>query len=241
MFKINKKVVDEKNNLVYDNKIESNDKNKLNNTNLKHNDKNKYYNIIENGSEINDSSNKICKKNSSMLSLNDVNELLDIHIEYINKLKNFKKKTNCNLRFPNFPECISENIIKEFINIIEKRNCNSSTTSGDLEVKEDLKNIKVEVKCFTSIGPTSFGPTESWDEIYFLDAFNFVNKYFKIYKLKLSNDSKKFKSVKINSEKTYEQVCKEGKRPRISFKLLKEQLYDDFQLIYEGNLNFHLK
>ena len=176
-----------------------------------------------------------------MLSLNDINQLLDIHIEYINKLKDFKKKTNCALRFPNFPECISENIIKEYINIIEKRNCSSSTTCGDLEVIEGKNIIKIEVKCFTSIGPTSFGPCESWDEIYFLDAFNFINKQFKIYKLKLSNDSKKFKSVKINSDKTYEQVCNEGKRPRISFKLLKEQLNNDFQMIYEGSLNFHPK
>jgi hypothetical protein len=67
-------------------------------------------------------------KNVSTLTLINVNELLDIHIEYVNKLKNFKNKTNCALRFPNFPECISENIIKEYINIIEKRNCSGSTT-----------------------------------------------------------------------------------------------------------------
>ena len=180
-------------------------------------------------------------KNVSMLSLNNVNELLDIHIDYVNKLKNFQKKTNCALRLPNFPECISENIIKEYINIIEKRNCSSSTTCGDLKVVDGIKEIKIEVKCFTSTGPTSFGPTESWDEIYFLDGINFSDKQFKIYKLNLSNDSKKFKSIKINSDKTYEQVCKEGKRPRIGFKLLKDQLENDTKLVYDGLLNFHPK
>ena len=175
------------------------------------------------------------------LKLDDIHELLDIHIDYINKLKKFKKKTNFALRSPNFPECISENIIKEFINIIEGRICKNSVSGGDLQVVENNKNIKIEVKCFTSTGPTSFGPFEKWDEIYFLDAFNFVNKEFKIYKLKLSNNSDKFKGIKINSKKTYEQVCKEGKRPRISFELLKKQLSEDFQIVYNGSLNFCLK
>ena len=165
---------------------------------------------------------------------------MDIHIEYVNKLKKFKNKTNCSLRFPNFPECISENIIKEYINIIEKRNCICSLTSGDLQVNEK-KNIKIEVKCFTSSGPTSFGPTENWDEIYFLDAFNFMEKKFKIYKLNLSNMSDEFCSIKINSDKTYKQVCEEGKRPRICFKLLKEQLDKYVDKVYDGTLNFHLK
>lgn len=203
----------------------------------KHN--NKIINNILNLNKKELSSKK--NKNVYELSLNNVNELLDIHIEYVNKLKIFKNNNNCALRFPNFPESISENIIKEYINIIEKRNCIGSTTCGDLQVMIGSNIIKIEVKCFTSIGPTSFGPTEKWDEIYFIDGINFINKQFKIYKLNLSNDSTKFKSIKINSDKTYEQVCKEGKRPRINFKLLKEQLNNDFQMIYEGSLNFHLK
>lgn len=167
--------------------------------------------------------------------------MLDIHIEYVNKLKNFKKKTNCSLRFPNFPECISENIIREYINIVEKRNCLCSLTSGDLQVNNKEITIKIEVKCFTSTGPTSFGPTENWDEIYFIDAFNFMEKKFKIYKLNLSNMSKEFKLIKINSNKTYEQVCNEGKRPRITFNLLKKQLNEHVKMVYDGTLNFHPK
>jgi hypothetical protein len=202
----------------------------------------KIFELNINGDKIisNDKNNKkiISKKNKTMLSLNDINDLLDIHIEYIDKLKKFKNKTNCSLRFPNFPECISENIIKEYINIIEKRKCISSTNSGDLEVIDNLKKIKIEVKCFTSTCPSSFGPNEKWDEIYFLDAKNFANKKFKIYKLNLSNVSNEFKLIKINSEKTYEQVCKEGKRPRLSFKILKEQLKNNVNLVYEGSTNF---
>ena len=37
----------------------------------------------------------------------------------------------------------------------------------------DLKNNKrIQVKCSTSTGPSSFGPKSVWDDIYFLDMWN---------------------------------------------------------------------
>lgn len=182
---------------------------------------------------------KIKHKNAShkSLSIDDIDELLNIHIDYINDLKTFSAKTKCKMRQPNFPECISENIIKEYINIIEKRNCIKSTSGGDLQVA----GIKIEVKCFTSQGPTSFGPKEKWDELYFLDATNFINKKIKIYKLSMSNDSAKFGSLKINSNKTFKDICKEGKRPRIRFEELKKQLSNDVVILYDGDINFRSK
>jgi len=191
--------------------------------------------------ESDEESIELSEKKDS-LTLEQVHELLDIHLEYVKKLENFKNKTKCKLRYPNFPECISENLVKEYINFKEKRICNCSQTGGDLEVYEKNKkeNIikKIEVKCFTSNGPTSFGPTEKWDEIYFLDAVNFRNKNFKLYKLKLANNSSTFESMKINSTKDYKTVCGEGKRPRINFKYLYEQLEKDIELVYEGSFNF---
>jgi hypothetical protein len=142
------------------------------------------------------------------------------------------------MRLPNFPEGISENIIKEYINKIEKKKCINSQTGGDLEVYENDQIKKIEVKCFTSNGPTSFGPSEKWNEIYFLDASNFLNKKFKIYKISLSNDSDVFSNIKINSSKTYKDVCDEGKRPRINFVQLQKQLKEYVKLIYQGELNF---
>ena len=51
--------------------------------------------------------------NNDNLDINAINELLDIHIEYILKIKNFIKKNKLKNRLPNFPEIISENLIKE--------------------------------------------------------------------------------------------------------------------------------
>lgn len=176
------------------------------------------------------------KKNE--LDINKINELLDIHIDYILKRNNFSDKYDLKNRLPNFPEEISENIIKEYINKIEKRKCKKSQSGGDLEIYENKKINKIEVKCFTSDGPTSFGPTEKWSQLYFLDAKNFLNKKFKIYKINLSNESEFFCNIKINTEKTYRDVCEEGKRPRINFNQLKKQLLNNIELVYQGNLRF---
>lgn len=75
--------------------------------------------------------------------------------------------------------------------------------------------------------------------MYFLDASDFLNKNFKIYKINLSNDSEIFKNIKINSTKTYKDVCDEGKRPRINFKELQKQLKNNIILVHIGNINFH--
>jgi len=59
----------------------------------------------------------------------------------------------------NFPSHISENIVK--FALFKKYNImpNWDTKTGDL----DLFNLKIEVKGFSSTGPSSFGPTEEWD------------------------------------------------------------------------------
>ncbi len=150
------------------------------------------------------------------LNIKQINKLLDIHINYCVELNKFKNKHKIITRCPNFPEIISENIVKEYINIIEKRKCIKSKSGGDLELELNEK-YKIEVKCFTSDGPSSFGPTESWNEIYFVDAKNFINKTFIIYKINISNNSDEFKKIQINTSEIYEDICKKGKRPRINF------------------------
>jgi hypothetical protein len=196
--------------------------------------KNVNVNIVNDKNELQNKNNK--NKN---LTINNIIELLNIHIEYVNKIIAFKKKTGINTRLPNFPECISENIVREYINHKEKRICICSQSGGDLEIIDKISNIKVEVKCFTSSGPTSFGPTEKWNELYFIDATKFMNNEFKIYKINLSNNSDKFKSIKINSTETFEDQCKNGKRPRLGFKLLCDQLLNDVKLVYDGSLYFN--
>jgi hypothetical protein len=170
------------------------------------------------------------------LNIKEILELLRIYKNYILELNNFEKKYNFKMRKPNFPEGLSENIIKEYINIVEKRKC-ININGGDLLIKNS--NLKIEVKCFSSNGPTSFGPKENWNELYFLDAIQFMENNFKIYKINLSNTDEKFKNIKINENKTYNDICIEGKRPRIVFNKLKKLLDNNIENIYNGDLFFY--
>lgn len=165
------------------------------------------------------------------MSLKQLIEFTVIHLDYIKKLNEFKKTYKINVRMPNFPEIISENIIKYYIINNENRKCENANT-GDLISEGN----KIEVKCFSSKGPTSFGPTEKWKELYFLDAINFNNNKIIIYKCSLSNDSDEFSNIKINSTETYKQSCSKGKRPRLNFTNLKEQLKEYVKEVYNGDL-----
>lgn len=80
------------------------------------------------------------------------------------------------------------------------------------------------------------GPAEKWNELYILDGTNFINKFFKIYKINVLNDSDIFRSIKINELNTYYDVCKKGIRPRLSFSSLKKQLDTNIELVYSGYL-----
>ncbi len=178
------------------------------------------------------------------LNEEQIMELHDLFLKYCLGVKELSSKHKVKIRLPNFQEGLSENMIRLFIKNNEKRNCVCSKI-GDLCVidnevidnKPKEKLIKIEVKCFSSTGPTSFGPKEGWDEIYFLDACDFAKNSFKIYKCKLSNDSLMWKNMPINKIKNYNDVCKEGKRPRIQFSLIKSYLKEEMKLVFEGNFN----
>ena len=51
-----------------------------------------------------------------------------------------------------------------------------------------------------SDGPTSFGPSESWDYIYFVDCMDFENMNFKVYEIRLSNIHHTWKNIKISGD-----------------------------------------
>lgn len=176
-------------------------------------------------------------------------EFYNVFYKYYLSMKELSLKHKVKIRLPNFQEGLSENMVRLFILNYENRNCQCSKI-GDLcinnnvtlkDKSEEEKQIKIEVKCFSSTGPTSFGPKESWDEIYFLDACDFFKDNFKIYKCKQSNDSNIWKNMPINKNKTYNDVCKEGKRPRLQFLLIKNYLKDEIKLVFEGNLNSMVK
>ena len=156
-----------------------------------------------------------------------------------NKIYSKHEKT---ARLPNFPEDVSENIVRQYIIQKEHINCIWNTKIGDLEKVFEESRKKVEVKCFASIGPTSFGPTETWDELYFLDATDFMNDNIKIYKISLSSDSLTFKNIKINKLQTYDDQCVEKRRPRICFDQIQSQLTNyECDLVFDDSISNLLK
>lgn len=161
-------------------------------------------------------------------------KLLDLFVNYCNeriKIYSSKKKKN---RLPNFPEDVSENIVKFIINDKLKISSTKSMLGCDLV----YKNEKYEIKCFSSSGPSSFVPKERWDKLFFLDATNFVDKKFKLYQINLSSDDEIWKNIKVNKFQTYEEQCTQGRRPHICFNLIKKQLSKDYiKCIFNGIFN----
>lgn len=76
-----------------------------------------------------------------------------------------------------------------------------NTDKGDLVInKKNIPFYQIEVKGFMSDGPSSFGPTENWDCIYFVDCKDFVCKKFKVYEIRLSNKSEIWENIRISGQ-----------------------------------------
>jgi hypothetical protein len=145
----------------------------------------------------------------------------------INKILNIKK-----IRNQNFPSEISENLVKFAIFKKYKIYGNWDTKCGDLNVL----NKKIEIKAFMSSGPTSFGPDEKWDWIYFVDAKRHMCNRFTIYELKLKNTSSTWLNLKVNKNETFKMQCQAKRRPRLCFSEIYRQLQNKFSIIFDGNI-----
>lgn len=167
-------------------------------------------------------------------------------ISYINIVKllfmynrTFKLTTELNktmvrkIRHENFKSEISENIVRMLLTDIYKTRVEwSSVKSGDLLMDEK----RLEVKAFSSNGPSSFGPKENWDWIYFLDCRNHLDFNFKLYEIRLSNNNALWQNLKLNKENTMFDFCQQGKRPRLKFNEIQDQLGAHVKLIWQGYL-----
>lgn len=185
---------------------------------------------------------KKMRKPNDNFSMNLLFEQVDLYISLLkNTLKVNKLLREGNpkakiMRNVNFPSEISENIVK--FAMFNKYGVmpNWNTRTGDLIIDKFGINKCIEIKAFSSTGPSSFGPTEKWDWIYFVDARNVANNKFVVYELKLSNKSVQWQNLKINRSETYHDQCQDGKRPRLEFSKIKNQLADHFQVIFDGTL-----
>lgn len=148
-----------------------------------------------------------------------------------------KKLSKKKIRHENFPSDISENIVKFVIAKKNKVMPTWDTKKGDLVIKEGKKIIQIEVKGFISDGPSSFGPKEEWELLYFIDVRDIINKKFKVYEIKLTNKSEIFRSIKLSKSETYGEIADSGRRPRGVFEnIFQPQLGEHCKLIFDGNL-----
>lgn len=161
--------------------------------------------------------------------------------KYINDLK-FTNEINALLskkkrRNENLPSDISENIAK--FAIAKKYDVMPcwDTDKGDVVINKINLFKQIEVKGFMSDGPSSFGPKEMWDLLYFVDARDIINLNFKVYEVKLSYKSTIFRNIKVSKKETYGVQADNGRRPRGCFDtIFKPQLGDHCKLIFDGHI-----
>jgi len=155
-------------------------------------------------------------------------EQYNLHKNYVMKRKNLPIK----IRLPSIPEDISENIIKNIIN----NKLGDKTSSWDC--KGDLKSLTEgvqECKCFTSDGPLSFTPSSNWNVIYFLDARQWLDDRFILYRVPLERTSDAWKTIKVSRSQTFEDQVRQGRRPRVNWNSLKPQIETNVHKVFEGS------
>lgn len=158
-----------------------------------------------------------------------------LHKLYVNGRIETTKKIGVKVRLPCIPEDISENIVKYIIhNKLNDKTSKWECKSGDLESNIEGKQ---ECKCFTSDGPLSFTPSSDWDIIYFLDARNWLNDKFILYRISLKRTSTEWKNIKVNKTQTFENQSKQGRRPRINWESLQPQIALYCSKVYEGTFD----
>jgi len=164
--------------------------------------------------------------------------------QYI-ELKFINERYGISIRQQNPPEDITENIVKYIIRKYENDNtciwCKGVNKKyklkGDLYSNNYDKNYPIEVKSFTSDGPSQFGPNKKFGKLYFLDLRNWLNNIIILWKVNLSNESETFKNIKMNKNQTHKEQCDEKRRPHISWDKLYPQIHEYCEKIYEGSFD----
>ncbi len=192
----------------------------------------KYKNIINNELSITTS----IKIDSDEFTFDKLIILLNGYTEYVKVLHKINSSLgNRKIRNPNFPSEISENIVKFSL---KKKGLDPiwNVNTGDLS----LNGKKLEVKGLSSDGPSSFGPKEKWEILYFVDCKDYMNKHFKIYEISLANNSEIFRNVKLNKTETFGEIANANKRGKLRgcfYTIFKPQLESHCTLIFDDNIN----
>ena len=94
--------------------------------------------------------------------------------------------------------------------------------------------MPIEVKSFTSNGPSQFGPDKKFAVLYFLDLRKWLNNEIVLWKVKLNHSSDTFKNIKVSKTETMEDQFIKGRRPHVSWDKIHPQISDYCEKIYEG-------
>lgn len=154
-----------------------------------------------------------------------------LHKDYVKGRMQFAKDKHIKIRLPSIPEDISENIVKFILHKVGDTTSSWNCKNGDLY---SLKEGKQECKCFTSDRPPSFTPSSDWDVIYFLNARNWLNDKFILFKVSLKRTSTEWNNIKVSKTQTFEDQTKQGRRPRITWESLYPQVESYCHKVYEG-------
>lgn len=156
------------------------------------------------------------------------NRLREFEMAEIKDDENFGYKTRRN----GLPDHISENIIKFVIhNNLNDSSCTWGCKVGDLY--SDKSKI-IECKSLTSDGPTSFGPKQKWNVIYFLDAREWLDDKLVIWQCSLPNTDDVWKNIEVKKGQTKAEQGDAGRRPRINWDSLYSQISEHCNIVYEG-------
>lgn len=170
-------------------------------------------------------------------TLNNLKLRIKSYCEYTQGISNINKslpKSHKIIRSCNLPEDISENLAK-FAIFKKYKKMPSWNCTGDLE----LNGKKLEVKGFTSTGPTSFGPGTFFYRLYFVDATKIMENSFKVYEISLESSDSKFLNIMINKNETFEEIAKKNQRGKLRgsfYKVFKPQLKNNCKLIFSGTI-----
>lgn len=153
---------------------------------------------------------------------NDLVVLLTAHKTYYEALAPFGQRVN-------FPEQLSQSLIMWMLAFNDrecKRCCPGDLVEG---------NQKRECKAFSSTGPLSFSPSSSWDIV--LDAREWQNDKYTLYEVNLTSLSPEWLGVKVNANDTFEKQAKAGRRPRLGWRTLYQQLEINTKVLFNGSID----
>lgn len=147
----------------------------------------------------------------------------------------FELKDELDIRMPNMPEDISENITKF---IIRNRLGLDSQWARHVKKPGDLwshaENVQ-ESKCFMSDGPCSFGPDKVWNVIYFLDLRKWVDDEIAVFRCTLTPQDEAWQCIRMSKTETWKNQVDVGRRPHIGWEILYPQIKDHCTEVYRGS------